>query len=113
VDAETHDYITPQIERRQHRRVKLVAEVRCAALGLDEVLVTRDVSIGGLFINTKQPLPEGAVCELSFRLRPDRPPVQCQGRVASSVAGLGMGINFINLNPHAAEALENFVDESY
>ena len=46
-----------EVERRQYRRVKLVAQVQCEALERNEIMVTRDVSIGGMFINVQVPPP--------------------------------------------------------
>ena len=105
-------YITPDIERRQYRRVKLVTQVKCEALGRDELLVTRDVSSGGLFITTKAPLPLNAEVTVSFRLDPAAPAINFHGRVVNCLAGLGMGIHFLDMDDGARAAIQKFVDES-
>jgi uncharacterized protein (TIGR02266 family) len=105
-------HITPDIERRQYRRVKLVTQVKCEALSRDQLLVSRDVSAGGLFITTKAPLPLNAEVTVSFRLDPQAPAINCRGRVVNPVAGLGMGIQFDDLNEEARAAIQKFVDES-
>ncbi|MHB8656127.1 MAG: PilZ domain-containing protein [Terriglobia bacterium] len=105
------EFITPEIDKRQHRRAKLVTQVKCEAMNRDELLVTRDVSIGGLFINTKTPLPLDSMVGLSFSLAPGHPAIACKGKVVFSRQDLGMGIEFSDLNAENRQSLEKFVDE--
>jgi c-di-GMP-binding flagellar brake protein YcgR len=112
VGEEEPQYIKPQIERRQHRRAKLVTQVRCEALGREELLVTRDISIGGLFLHSSKPLPRDSEITLSFRLQAEQPAVTCRGKVVNSIPGLGMGIQFLDVDEATQRALEKFVDES-
>jgi uncharacterized protein (TIGR02266 family) len=112
VEQEPHEFITPEIERRQHRRVRLVAQVKCEGLSREDILVTRDVSAGGMFIVAKEPLPMGSEVALSFRLGATDPLVSCRGKVVYSGTGLGMGIEFIDLNEETRRALQKFVDEA-
>ena len=104
--------VTAQIEKRKYRRVKLVTEVRCDAAGRDDILVTRDVSAGGMFVSTKTPLPIGSEVGLSFNLGKEASALQCAGKIVYSQQGMGMGIEFSGLNPECALALQKFVDES-
>jgi c-di-GMP-binding flagellar brake protein YcgR len=105
-------YITPEIERRQYRRAKLVTQVKCVPLSRDELLLTRDISAGGVFIRTKVPLPVNAEVIVSFRLEPKAPAISCRGKVVNSVSGLGMGIQFSDLNEEGRSAIQEFVDAS-
>ncbi len=105
-------YVKPQVERRQYRRVQIVAQVRCVASGRKELLVTRDISAGGLFLRTPNPLPSGAEVELSFHLHADDPLLSYRGTVVNSIPGRGMGIEFRELEDAACQAFEKFVDES-
>jgi hypothetical protein len=111
VAEEDRTYITPEIEKRQYRRVRLVTEVRCEPLSRDELLLTRDISVGGLFLNCKDPLPKGSEVALSFHLRPGGPVVNCHGKVAHSLAGVGMGIQFLDLSEEPRQAIQKLVDE--
>jgi len=111
-EGEAREFVTPEIEKRRSRRVKLVAEVKCAALGRDEILVTRDVSAGGLFVTTNSPLPLDSMVGLSFNLGTGAPTISCNGKVVYSKQGLGMGIQFGELSYETLRALEKFVDES-
>jgi len=111
-EGEAREFVTPEIEKRRHRRVKLVAQVKCAALDRDEILVTRDISAGGLFIITKTPLPLGSSVRLSFRLGTGDPAISCSGKVVYSQEGLGMGIQFGEVSYEHLRALEKFIDET-
>lgn len=75
-----------EVERRQYRRVKLVTQVHCEAPERDEIMVTRDVSLGGMFINVNSPLPIDSELSLAFRVAPAGPPIACRGRVMFSRA---------------------------
>jgi len=112
VDQEGREYITPEIERRQYRRVQLITQVRCETLSCDALLLTRDVSVGGLFIKSVRPLPANSEVSLTFNLKPSEPAITCRGRVVYAVVGLGMGIQFSDLTEEARQVLQRFVDES-
>ncbi len=104
--------VKPQVERRQYRRAQILAQIRCAALGRNELLVTRDISAGGLFLRSPKPLPSAVEVELEFHLHADEPLLFCRGTVVNSILGRGMGIEFRELDPATRQALEKFVDES-
>jgi c-di-GMP-binding flagellar brake protein YcgR len=109
---EAPEYITPEIERRQYRRAKLVTQVKCEPLSREELLLARDISIGGIFLLTKAPLPVNTEVTVSFRLDPLTPPINSGGRIVNSVPGLGMGIQFLDLTEASRLAIQKFVDES-
>lgn len=107
------EYITPEIERRQHRRAKLVTQVRCETLSREDLLVTRDVSSGGAFITTKNPYPPDSEVAVSFHLGPNQPQISCRGKVVNQLKGRGMGIQFFDLSDEARQALLKFIDETH
>ena len=109
---ETPAYITPDIERRQYRRVKLLTQVKCGAPSRDQLLVTRDISAGGLFVTTKTPLPVNVEVTVSFRLDPQAPAINCRGKIVNSLPGRGMGVQFLDLDEGTRVAIQKFVDES-
>lgn len=84
------------IEQRLSKRDRTALEVRCESFGIDEIFVSRDVSTGGLFLNTPEPLVPGSQVELSFRVTPEGPQIECSGRVVYALAGIGMGIQFVD-----------------
>lgn len=112
MEGQGREFITPEIDKRQHRRAKLVTQVKCEAMNSDDLLVTRDVSIGGLFINTKTPLPRDSMVGLSFSLSAGHPAIACNGKVVFSQQDLGMGIEFSDLNAESRQSLQKFVDEA-
>ena len=94
-----------ELERRRHKRARTALDVRCASFGLDEIFVSRDVSGGGLFLQTPNPLAAGADVELSFSISPDGPQIECSGHVVHSIPGVGMGIQFLDARGEIEMAL--------
>jgi c-di-GMP-binding flagellar brake protein YcgR len=111
VDSEDPQLMKAEVERRQYRRVKLATEVHCEALERNDVMVTRDVSLGGMFINARFPLPIDSELSLSFRLYPTEPPLNCRAKVMFSRIGMGMGISFVDLSAEAQQVIQKFVEE--
>lgn len=109
---EQAQFVKPQVERRQYRRAQIVTQVRCESLGREELLVTRDISVGGLFLHSAKPLPSGVDISLSFRLAAGASIISCRGTVVNSIVGRGMGVEFRDLDESARHALEIFVDEA-
>jgi len=109
---EGREFITPDIDKRRQRRAKLITEVKCEALSRDEFLVTRDVSAGGLFVSTNNPLPLESEVRVAFSLAPGSPSISCLGKVVYSMQGMGMGIQFTEIAEESYVALEKFVDEA-
>lgn len=101
-----------QYERRRAHRVDAVAQVHCEALERSEVMLTRTISINGMFIVAKLPLPLESELTLTFRLHPDSPPITCNGQVVYSRAGVGMGVKFVDLTPEAFQVIQKFVTEA-
>ena len=98
-------------ERRQYRRVKLVIQVHCEAPESNEIRVTRDVSVGGMFFDVRFPLPMGSELSISFRLLPTDPPITCRAKVTFSRVGLGMGIQFQDLRTEAQQRIQSYLDK--
>ena len=105
-------YVKPGIDKRQHRRASLVTEVRCEALGREELLLTRDVSAGGLFVSSKEPFPMGSEVALKLKLPTREGLVAARGMVVYSLKGMGMGVQFSDLGEDLRGDLQKFVDES-
>jgi PilZ domain-containing protein len=112
MEDEARKFVTPEIDKRRHRRAKLVTQIRCESLGREEVHVTRDVSVGGLFVSSKAPFPQDSIVSVFFHLRPTERAISCHGKVVYALKGLGMGVQFTDLGDSDRAALEKFVDES-
>ena len=111
MDFQDPQLIKAEIERRRYRRAKVAAQVHCEALERKEVMVTRHVSIGGMFIDAKFPLPIESELTVTFRLDPTGPPVTCNAKVMFSRVNTGMGIQFVDLTAEARQLIQEFVDE--
>ncbi len=70
-----------------------------------------DVSIGGVFIETNEKLPEGKELLLKFSL-PSRPePFTFSGKIAWS-GPRGFGVKFDSVNPIQADVLKAFIEQN-
>ncbi len=97
------------IDRRKYRRVGLVTEVRCEHEGKEEVLLTRDISEGGIFVASDKPFPNGSEVKVLLHLSASGPGLELAGCVVYNVPDLGMGIEFSNLSEGARTILREFV----
>jgi uncharacterized protein (TIGR02266 family) len=102
----------PSIDKREHRRARLVTQVRCETLGREEMLLTRDVSVGGVFVSSKEPFPMGSDIAVDLQLAAGGKPLSARGKVVYSLRGLGMGIQFEELSDEVRVSLQKFVDEA-
>jgi uncharacterized protein (TIGR02266 family) len=103
--------------RRRHRRVGVSIDVDYSAG--DDVFVEKSVnlSMGGMFISTGNPLPAGTAVSLRFTI-PDAEPIEVRGEV-TWVQSLdpdgppdqhpGMGIRFDDLSQKDARTLRTFL----
>lgn len=110
VDSEAPQNNKSGVERRQYRRVRLVAQVQCQALGRTEILVTRDVSAGGMFLIAQSPFSVDCDLLLTFRLAPQESVIACGAKVVYSHAGVGMGVKFAGISAETRRILQRFVD---
>ena len=98
----------PQEERRRHERSRLIIDVFYDGNDLTGVASTKDISPGGLYMNTQAEIPEGSL--LTLRLPLEGRDVVCNGEVVYSNPGRGVGVTFQGLSDedraHIAEALK-------
>ncbi|MFQ5817382.1 MAG: PilZ domain-containing protein [Terriglobia bacterium] len=99
------------IERRKYRRTPIVTEIECSRSGGSFVLLTRDISVGGLFLHTKENFPHETDLQLRFYLD-EKTLIEAEGRIVYTVAGLGVGVEFTDLPKSQREALESFIATS-
>lgn len=82
-------------ERRQHRRVPLLLEVRSESLG-QSGLRTTDICLGGCYIESLGHVTVGA--EIPFDLRlPTGEWISLRGEVIYHHPSLGFGVRFMDL----------------
>jgi c-di-GMP-binding flagellar brake protein YcgR len=70
---------------------------------------SRDISVGGLFIETKTPLPEGSVVKLRFHLDDGGPVILVQSEVRYMIRDLCMGVEFVDLSSTDRTRIEAYV----
>lgn len=108
-----------QSDRRESVRVPARLRVGFDSLGeIRESLMT-NVSRGGLFIATPDPLPLGTRLRLQIRIEETGEVMDLEGEVASLNSGpgllteeLGMGIKFTRLSETEAKAVDNLYERS-
>ena len=66
-----------------------------------------DVSTKGIFLNTTMHFPEGAVLTVQFSLTRSGVTIKARGEVRYCLAGVGVGVEFIDISPEDARAIED------
>lgn len=76
--------------------------------GHSDSIATRppDISSRGMFINTARHFPEGAVLHVSFRLARTGVEIESRCEVRYCLDGVGVGVEFLDISPAAALAIE-------
>jgi hypothetical protein len=85
-----------QDERRRHDRSRLIVDVYFDGQDATGVASTKDISLGGLYMNTQKVLPEGAVLTLRIPLGEEQ--VVVNAEVVYSNPGRGVGVRFQGLS---------------
>ena len=70
---------------------------------------SRDVSLGGMFIETQNPSPLGTEVDLRFHLNDGQPIVVAEAVVKYHVAKLGMGIEFTEMTRADRKRIEDYI----
>jgi len=96
---------SPQEERRRHDRSRLIVDVYFNGTDATGVASTKDISLGGLYMNTQANLPEGAVLTLRIPLG-DEQQVVVNAEVMYSNPGRGVGVRFQGLSAKDRELME-------
>lgn len=97
-------------DKRQHPRAALATQIECKQCM--SLVLSRDVSRGGMFIETAEPLPVDTQLNLRFNLDDDGPVVAALAQVTYQVVKLGMGIEFVDLSPEDRRRIEAYVARS-
>ncbi len=105
-------------EKRRHRRVDVVIKVT-DAFSTSHYYYSRDLSAGGMFLESLNPYPVGTLLHLEFSLPDGQPDVRATAEVMRSVTTelgdyqvlAGMGIKFLDLSPQDVERLKNYIEE--
>jgi hypothetical protein len=98
-------------EKRQGARSFAIAEVSFDHKGLRFQGRINDLSLGGMYIDTINPLPEGSVIGFQFSLPGEgsESPISGEGRVVWMAHMQGMGIGFTRLSDEDQDRLKAFL----
>jgi PilZ domain len=96
--------LLPSDERRQHDRSRLIVDVYFDGLDATGVASTKDISAGGLYMNTQALLPEGSVLLLRIPLGAEQ--VVVNAEVIYSNPGHGVGVQFQGLTERDRALME-------
>ena len=104
--------------KRQHDRLPITLEVNYNTEMEFLNSSTRNICVGGMFIHTMYPLPEGTEMNVRFAI----PEISMEFSSAAKVVWAaipsrgddagesGMGINFINLSEEKCKKLQEFIE---
>ncbi len=95
----------PHEERRRFERSRLIIDVFFNGDDLTGIAGTKDISPGGLYMNTQAEIPEGSL--LTLRIPVEGRDVICNGEVVYSNPGLGVGVTFQGLSDEDRAHLES------
>ncbi len=97
-----------QIAVRQDVRCPQLCELSMNYEGFTEEIVLRppDLSPHGMFINTANEFPEGAILKLRFRLSRSGTLIQTRCEVRYCLKGVGVGVEFVDVTPELTRAIE-------
>ena len=94
-------FMNTSTKPRKHPRIDLVNEA-FFQVGQQEVRACwSDISEGGIFVQTMNPLPVGSQVRLKIRFEADPSLYLAVGLVRHSLSSVGMGIEFTHVHPKA------------
>jgi len=97
-------------DRRRHPRVPLVTQIYCEELMW--LAFSRDVSMGGMFVETKHQAAVGTRLTIRFHLEEGDPIVEAIGVVKYAVPKLGVGVQFYDIEPVDRKRLTEYVSKT-
>ena len=104
MNDEPENKIEDHDERRLHDRSRLIVDVFFDGQDLTGVASTKDISLGGLYMNTQAEVPDGA--HLMVRIPMGKQEIVCSAEVVYKNPGQGLGVRFLDLSDDARAVLE-------
>jgi uncharacterized protein (TIGR02266 family) len=109
-------------DTRKDKRAPVSLKVRFKSATVDEFIeqYAHDISRGGVFIKSKQPMPVGTLLKFEVQLKDESPLIHGVGRVvwkreagagATDEAPAGMGIKFIRMDPECRTVVDRIVNQ--
>ena len=107
------------IKEREDKRVSIGLQVEYVKSGKAISAFTKDISVRGMFIITRETLPVESEIEVSFTLPETTNPLKVGGKVIRELKDAenghyvgGMGISFAKVDKKTQKAIEHFVESS-
>ena len=102
---EQNDEIATPDDRRRYDRSRLIVDVFYDGNDATGVASTKDISVGGFYMNTQADLPEGSVLLVRIPF-PDGKQVVANAEVVYSNPAHGVGLRFQSLSAENRELIE-------
>jgi CheY-like chemotaxis protein len=99
--------------RRSSPRVVLGVPITYRVGNAISTSLTLNVSHGGVAIRSTNPLDVASVVRLRFRLPGTKKEIDVEARVAFSDRRVGMGLQFMSIDPSAQAAVDNYVQTHF
>jgi len=106
-------------EARQNARADTMLDIRIRSASLGEFteMVAQNVSSGGVFVQSDEPMKVGTLLRLEFKVEDGPPIISGVGRVvwvrpsekATGAKPSGMGIKFVKMDDDSRKVVEDFV----
>jgi hypothetical protein len=108
--AEDNEPIDSADERRVYDRSRLIVDVFFDGNDATGVASTKDISLGGFYMNTQATIPEGSLLLIRIPVGPGKQ-VVCNAEVVYSNPGRGVGVRFQGLSDEGQALLETELGE--
>lgn len=104
------DSRSPKDERREFERSRLIIDVFFEGTDLTGVASSKDISPGGLYMNTRSEIPEGALLTVRIPFEPGD--VVVNAEVIYSNPGRGVGLRFHGLTAENRATIDRALADS-
>jgi hypothetical protein len=100
---------TKSMTDREYERYSYLRDLAIRYEGQTEKITVRapDISPHGMFVNTCQHFPEGAILQISFLLPQTGTRVKSRCEVRYALPGVGVGVEFMDISPADQRAIRN------
>lgn len=115
IDPEHHRLLLQFIQnkigkRRKHPRASFATQIECKECM--SLAFARDISVGGMFVETDQPMTVGSRLNLRFNLEDQDPITVATAEVTYQVGKMGVGVQFVDVAPEDLKRIESYVAKS-
>jgi hypothetical protein len=92
-------------DRRQYDRARLIVDVFFDGKDVTGIASTKDISVGGFYMNTQATLPEGATLLVRIPLGAGKQMI-ANAQVVYSNPARGVGLRFVDLSEENRDLIE-------